>query len=289
MADGFIVYSPQYTVSTELSMDINQIREKVDGIPHMVFSQGQKITDIILENRFQHILELGFRHGVSTCYMAGALDEMGSGHITTIDLENAQEASPNISDLLGDLGLEKYVDVCYDSISYNWRLMKMLEEDPTPRFDFCYLDGAHNWFTDGFAFFLVDKLLKPGGLIVFDDLDWSYASSPTWKNNEDVKRMSTDERNMPQVRKVFELLVQSHPSYGEFMERNGWAFARKLSETGKTAQVEIRKHVVYKKEYVGLGALILKIGRGLTKITGRLLLPRTKPTSPHTSVPQKTI
>ena len=37
--------------------------------------------------------------------------------------------------------------------------MKMLEDDPEPRFDFCYIDGVHNWADDGFAFFLIDRLL----------------------------------------------------------------------------------------------------------------------------------
>ena len=29
------------------------------------------------------------------------------------------------------------------------------------------IDGPKHWITDGFAFFLVDKLLKEGGWIVF--------------------------------------------------------------------------------------------------------------------------
>ena len=52
--------------------------------------------------------------------------------------------------------------------------MKMLAQYPSPKFDFCYIDGGHNWSDTGFAFFLVDRLLKSNGIIVFDDLDWTY-------------------------------------------------------------------------------------------------------------------
>jgi predicted O-methyltransferase YrrM len=203
------------------------IKEKVVGIPHMSYAQGAKITDIIIANKFTSVLELGFRHGVSTCYMAGALSVLGEGHITTIDLACARNASPNIEQLLASLGLSSFVTIYYEPTSYIWRLMKMLETVPQPQFDFCYLDGAHNWATDGFAFFLVDKLLKPGGLIVFDDLDWTYNASPSLKETESVKKMPHDERSTPQIRKVFELLVKTHPAYEKFKEEGNWAYAWK--------------------------------------------------------------
>ncbi len=226
-------------------MKIDQIRERVKGIPFMISTQAEAITDVILENQFQNILELGFAHGVSTCYMAGAVDDLcRGGTITTIDLMSVREAEPNIEHLLGSLGLAKYVTIFYEPTSYIWRLMKMLEDSPSPRFDFCYIDGAHDWFVDGFAFFLVDRLLKPGGLVIFDDLDWTYESSPTLKDTQRVKRMPQDEKSTPQIRKVYELLVKSHPTYGEFMEKNGWAYARKTSPESNPTSYGIRKESV---------------------------------------------
>ena len=214
-------------------MKIAKIKEKVEGIPHMTFTQAKTITNVILKNQFSNILELGFRHGVSTCYMAGALDDLGRGNITTIDLVNARKAQPSIDQLLSSLNLANFATVFYEPTSYIWRLMKMLEEDPSPRFDFCYIDGAHNWYTDGFAFFLVDKLLKLGGLIIFDDLYWTYGSSPSLKNTNKVIQMPQDEKSIPQILKVYELLVKPHPAYGEFMVKDGWSYARKISTEAK--------------------------------------------------------
>lgn len=243
-------------------MKLDEVKKRVDGIPHMGIVEADIITDFILKNNFKNILELGFRHGVSTCYMAAALDELNmNGHITTIDLANAKEASPNIDELLNDLNLYKYVTVFYEPSGYIWRLMKMLEKDNNPRFDFCYLDGAHDWATDGFAFFLVDKFLKPGGWIIFDDIDWSFERSPALKDTEFVKKMSPEERSTHQVRKVYELLVKTHPNYESFKVDGSWAYVQKKTTTSSSNKVEIKKEIIYKDKYVGLGGALLRIGK----------------------------
>jgi predicted O-methyltransferase YrrM len=211
----------------ETKMKLEAVKDRVDGIPYMSFVQAKEMTTLILENKLQSILELGFCHGVSTCYMAGALDEIGGGSIITIDLLRARSLEPNIETLLSDLGLSRFVTPFFEPTSYIWRLMKMMEADPTPRFDLCYIDGAHNWATTGFAFFLVDRLLKPGGWMIFDDLNWTYESSPALRNTEMVKKMPADERNTPQVQKVYDLLVLPHPSYEKFSIKGPWGYAQK--------------------------------------------------------------
>lgn len=230
-------------------MELSRVQEVVDGLPFMSIEQARTITDLIIDQGCRDVLELGIMYGVSTCYMAAALDGTGRDwHITTIDNTSAAVKSPNVEELLTTLGLRERVTVHYEPTSYTWRLMKMLEEDPTPRFDFCYLDGAHSWNDDGFAFFLVDRLMKPGGWIVFDDIEWSYSTSPSLRDTDRVKAMPDDEREARQVKKIFELLVRTHPNYGEFSLSAGWGLARKVSEG-----------VVI--EQVGLGAVALRAYR----------------------------
>lgn len=212
-------------------MKIEKIRETVEGLPHMTFEQAKRMSEFILETRPRRILELGFKHGVSTCYMAAALDELGEGKITTIDRLGAKDLQPNADALLQKLGLQKYATVFYEPTSYIWRLMKFLEEDPEPVFDLCYLDGAHSWFVDGFAFFLVDRLLKKDGWIIFDDLNWTYGTSEALRNTDLVRRMPAEERDSCQIRKVFDLLVTPHPCYGDFKIEKNWGFAHKLSSS----------------------------------------------------------
>ena len=234
-------------------MSIDSVHDVVAGLPHMTARQAGTITSFIAQHDVQDVLELGFRYGVSTCYMADMMESRGGDwHITTIDLEGARETDPNIEGLLDKLGLCDRVDVFYEPTSYIWRLMKMLEDDPNPRFDMCYLDGAHNWYVDGFAFFLADRLLRPGGWIIFDDLFWSYDGSPNLGKTAAVKAMPREERETQQIKKVFDLLVKAHPAYGEFSTNEDWGFARKLP-VADPANITIRRETVV--EYVGPGAV----------------------------------
>lgn len=206
---------------------LEKVFDRVRGLPFMSHSQAERMTQLILENRFQNVLELGFFHGVSTCYIASALSQLGTGHVTTIDLLSAQKRKPNIETLVADLNLKSFVSYFYEPTSYLWRLMKFLEESPQRQFDLCYIDGGHDWYNSGFAFFLVDKLLRPGGMIVFDDVGWTHESSPALKRKWSVLRMPKEEKSTAQIQKVFDLLVRTHPNYCDFKVENGWASTRK--------------------------------------------------------------
>lgn len=205
--------------------DTNEILKDIFG---MSYGQARYLERFIKSRNLSDLLELGFAHGVSSCYMATMLKDSGKGHLTTIDLSSAYYRKPNIEELLNKLDLQDYVSVYYEYESYNWRLMKFIEENDSPIFDFCYIDGAHDWNVDGFAFLLVDKLLKPGGWIIFDDMDWSFGSSPSMKNIDRVKNMPDDVKNTPHIATVFNLLVKTNPNYCNFEVTDfGWGIAQK--------------------------------------------------------------
>lgn len=209
-------------------MKLEYVSESLEGIFGMSYNQAKYLESFIKSNNLSNLLELGFAHGVSSCYFASILDDMGKGHLTTIDLEKSKNRRPNIEQLLDKLSLSDYVSVYYEYESYNWRLMNFIEENNNPIFDFCYIDGAHDWNVDGFAFLLVDKLLKPGGWIIFDDMDWSFGSSPSMKNMDRVKNMPIDVKDTPHVAKVFDLLVKEHPNFCNFEVTDfGWGIAQK--------------------------------------------------------------
>ncbi|WP_020573149.1 O-methyltransferase [Actinopolymorpha alba] len=209
-------------------MLFDEVAAAVRGVPHMTRSQGQVLYEFIRETRPRRILELGFASGVSSCYLAAALDELGTdGHVLTIDRKNARDRSPTIDELLGKCGLTHRVTPIFADTSYTWELQRLLERDPVPAFDFVFIDGAHTWDVDGFAFLLADQMLRPGGWVLFDDLDWTLDSSPTLKNMTWVRQLPAEQRSTPQVRKVYELLVRQNPAYGAFRDENGWGWARK--------------------------------------------------------------
>lgn len=204
-------------------MTPTEVQNIIGNIPYMSIYQAQRITKFIQEQKINSILELGFYKGASTCYMAAALAKVDDASIVTIDLLSAKKHDPGINQLLGKLGYQDIVTVYYEPTSYLWRLMKFIEEDH-PKFDLCYLDGSHDWYTSGYAFFLVDKLLQPGGWIILDDLDWTMEKS---KSQANINKPE-EERITPQVRKVWELLVKQHPNYGNFKESFRWGYAQKI-------------------------------------------------------------
>jgi predicted O-methyltransferase YrrM len=200
----------------------------VAGTQFMTSRQGRAVYDLIVQQKLGRVLELGFAHGKSTCYLAAAADELGGdAHVVTIDRAGVLKREPNIHELLDRCGLRARVTPVVADTSYTWELMTLLDRDPRPRFDFAYIDAGHTWDVTGFGFFLVDLLLAPGGWMIFDDLDWTYASSPSMRDRPDVRRLPEDQRTTPQVRKVFELLVRDHPGYVEAYEKAGWGWARK--------------------------------------------------------------
>ena len=73
----------------ESSMTPLEVKDRLGSIPWMTLEQGQTISHFIQKHAVSDVLELGFCHGVSTCYMAAALAARGGGTITTIDLESS--------------------------------------------------------------------------------------------------------------------------------------------------------------------------------------------------------
>ena len=70
---------------TERDIDENKVRK--DSIGTYIIND----TKAILADKskgYSDILELGFAHGVSSCYFASILKDMGKGHLVTIDIKS---------------------------------------------------------------------------------------------------------------------------------------------------------------------------------------------------------
>jgi hypothetical protein len=105
-------------------------------------------------------------------------------------------------------------------------------------FDFCYLDGAHDWTIDGLSVVLIERLLRPGGWLLLDDLRWTYADSS--RNPESYAGLSEPERTEPPVAAVFELIVKPHPAFTEFVVQDDWwAWARKAPGEPRRLRLEV--------------------------------------------------
>jgi predicted O-methyltransferase YrrM len=208
-------------------MSPHEVYQIVQGYPHMNLGQGQNIYEKIRNNGYRRILELGFNWGVSTCYLASAIADQPDGRVVTIDLANRVAFRPGVEGFLEACGLRQSVIVFYEYSSYTWRLRAFLRMDPPPEFDLIYLDGGHLWEPDALAFVLAEQMLRPGGMLIFDDLNWTFGQSPHWSDAEAVRNMPADERDTPHVREIFDLLVKPHPNIAKTFENSSWGFAIK--------------------------------------------------------------
>lgn len=192
--------------------------------------RGEQLFRFLQDKRPDRCLELGIASGVGSVWIAAALEALGSGALTCVDTLSAHDRQPTAAQTVVEAGLTHRVSFAYEETSYTWYLHDRLREQVTadgriePLYDFVFLDGAHTWDTDGFTFFLLDRLLKPGGWILFDDMDWKI--DDRWPDVPEYQKQ------LPQVREVYELLVRTHPDYPVLVEDGAWTFAQK-SETGR--------------------------------------------------------
>lgn len=202
--------------------------------------RGRELYDFVRRERPGECLELGFAHGVSTVYLAAGLEANGAGHLTSVDLNIAREREPSAEQMVERAGLSPRVTLAYEPASYNWYLNRRIREQTRdagvcePYLDFCFFDGAHRWVDDGLAFFLVDKLLKPGGWLLFDDLSWKIEA-------DDVHE---SERSVAGVQEVFDLLVMGHPSYDRLETDGEWGWARKATAPSPQVRTVVERDLL---------------------------------------------
>ena len=210
--------------------NIERVREAFGDLEYMGHQDAKFIRDFIVKHDVRDILEIGFFHGKSSAYFAAILEDLGRGHLVTIDRATARQREPNIEHVLSTLDLTHRVTPIYSERSYTWEMGKMIRATPRPQFDLCYFDGEHTWDGTGFGFLLVDMLLRPGGWIIFDDLKWTIkaAIDDLAKAPRSWRACSEDERATPGVKMVFDLLVP-HLGYTDMRTaKNGWwGIARK--------------------------------------------------------------
>lgn len=208
----------------------NEVTRVFGPLPYMTEDRALKIRELVHECDGRDLLELGFYHGKSSAYFGAILEDRGgAGKLVTIDVERARELDPNIHGLTGKLGLTHRIDARFAKRSYTWEMARMLKDGKGPRFDFCYFDGGHTWDLTGFGLLLVDMLLRPGGIVVIDDLNWTIARS--MKTNaaaaKSYRSYDEDEKNERGVRLAWNTIIP-HLGYTREEVRDWpWGIARK--------------------------------------------------------------
>lgn len=109
----------------------------------------------------------------------------------------------------------------YDS--YTWNLSSLCLENKR-MFDLVYLDGAHSFFHDALATVLLKRLIKPGGILVFDDVPWSHQKSPTQnpeKRPQVLEDFTMEQIETEQIRRVIDIFMENDDEW-ERIGDIGW-------------------------------------------------------------------
>lgn len=139
-------------------MKFDKIYEIVKEVPYINIKNASYLYDLIIREKLTNILELGIAHGTATCYMAAALDELGIGKVTSVDLLEAKASfRPSPEEQLAKAGLENFVQIVRMQTGYTWFLHDEIKRLTTTdvckqKYDLCIIDGPKNWNIDGLTF-----------------------------------------------------------------------------------------------------------------------------------------
>jgi predicted O-methyltransferase YrrM len=212
-------------------MEFDEVAAAVAGVPFMSPELGRRVYEHVRRARPAQALELGTAHGVSAAYIAAAMEANGTGELTTVDHAGAAFTGPAPAELLERAGVAHRVKIVHEHSTYNWWLADQVRAhtdghgNVEPRYDFCYLDGAKNLNVDGLAVVLVEKLLRPGGWLLMDDLEWTYRDNQWIVPSGDghpLGPLSEAELSEPHLSRVFELIVAQHPSFTQLVREDAW-------------------------------------------------------------------
>jgi predicted O-methyltransferase YrrM len=145
----------------------NSKGEEIKIHSHTVREQCVFIQNIIQENHFKDTIELGFAYGISSLAIVEEAAKLNGRHFVIDKFENTLWDGNGL-DLLKQAG---YLDHVEFFEQYCYEVLPRLMYD-NKRFDFAYVDSTKQFDWVLVDFFYLDKLLKIGGVVVFDDVDW---------------------------------------------------------------------------------------------------------------------
>lgn len=139
---------------------------------HVSAEEGSFLQQIIRDTRPAISLEIGIAFGVSTMFICETLREIGSQQHIAIDPGPVYRPGTDALDRcgLGLLNLERcgYRDmVDFHEAPSELVLPELLKRGQ--RIDFAFVDGWHTFDHCLLDFFYVNRLLNPGGVVVFHD------------------------------------------------------------------------------------------------------------------------
>lgn len=168
--------------------------------------------------------EIGIDKGVTTRKVARQLHVGSTIHLYDFS-DVIERVAPAIQNMVPQVTVIPHSTTRHKRDSYVWALAMTLKTYGEGIFDYVYLDGAHTLDVDAAAFVFIDRLLKPGGMLEFDDYGWTLKASlahsrlPPAKLAQRRREVAEDfpvvQRRTPHVKMIVDLIMNTHPNYRE--------------------------------------------------------------------------
>lgn len=195
--------------------------EKIGTKPYRHISQPASDALMVLDRVLATtpeptVAEIGVGVGATTIELVRRMKNRGK--LLLFDFEDRVRELETELKAAGFTNIEALGNTRLTYDSYCWNLAKIALDRRArgdgPLLDFAFLDGAHNFINDAPAALILKSLLKPGGYLLFDDLLWTYDSSPSMANNPTVRLWFTQEQAAAaQVKIVCDLFFENDPDF----------------------------------------------------------------------------
>jgi len=184
-----------------------------------VSSMNVETMEFIKDKKCRAIAELGIYKGHTSMEFAKYLN--GEGFLHLYDFHDRVLAVAAELARVGFRNVQAFGCSYRLRDSYNWALAETLATHAEPIYDYVFLDGAHDWPIDALATLLCDRLLKVGGYLDFDDIEWTFAESPSVNPRSfplTAKLYTQAQIETKQVKMVVDLLIRRDPRYREVVK-----------------------------------------------------------------------
>jgi predicted O-methyltransferase YrrM len=143
--------------------------EKISVHSDIGLAHAEALYETVLRTRPAVVIEIGMAFGVASLSILTALKEINQGG-KLLSVDPLQTPDWNGCGLMSisRAGLKNWHEMHED---FDYRVLPRLLESGL-KLDFAYIDGWHTFDYTLLDWWYVDKMLKPGGIAVFNDCAW---------------------------------------------------------------------------------------------------------------------
>lgn len=161
-----------------------RILERIDaatmGVPWSHPRVCHLLFDLALSFERPQILEVSCCYGKATAYLATAA-RLHNGRVRSVDQYRLWWRGRTAADLVNQVGASGWCDITFEQDA-RWYLLELLTANPGEWIDLAFVDASHSVEVDAFIALAAWTHLRPGGVLVLDDLDWTAKqhAQPDW-------------------------------------------------------------------------------------------------------------